>query len=191
MNGLSRAVHDLVQLFEQLRSPYALMGGLAVRVYGIPRPTYDIDFTVAMERSRLAEFYQGVQALGYAVPEQYAAGGVDRVAGMPLVKIRLYLEDRGVDVDLFLAESAYQREALSRRVRQDIEGRPVWIVSPEDLVLLKLVAHRPRDIADVGDVLFTQGQLDEAYLRRWAAPLGVLEELERVLAEAWSPPTPQ
>jgi hypothetical protein len=172
-----------MQLFEQAGVPYVLMGGLAVRAYGIPRPTYDVDFTVAVERSRLPGIYHAVQALGYTVPEQYASGWVDRVAGMPVVKIRLDLEDRGIDVDVFLAESTYQREVLRRRVQQEFEGRPVWFVSPEDLILMKLVAHRPRDLADVADVLFTQGQLDEAYLRRWAKELGVLEELERVLGE--------
>ena len=184
MNGLSRAVQDLAQLFEHLGVPYALMGGLAVRVYGIPRPTYDVDFTVAAERSRLAEFYEGVRALGYTLPEHYASGRVDRVAGMPVVKVRLYLEDRGIDVDLFLAESAYQKDVLARRVRHEFEGRSICFVTPEDLILLKLVANRPRDILDVRDVIFTQGQLDEAYLRRWAKPLGVLEDLEHALAES-------
>jgi hypothetical protein len=34
----------------------------------------------------------------------------------------------------------------------------------------------------VQDVLFTQGDLDEAYMRRWAKELGVAEKLEEVLA---------
>ena len=59
----------------------------------------------------------------------------------------------------------------------------VWLVSPEDLVLLKLISHRPRDMSDIADVLFTQGQLDAAYLRHWAGELGVGDALERVLAE--------
>ncbi|MGD0897963.1 MAG: nucleotidyl transferase AbiEii/AbiGii toxin family protein [Thermoguttaceae bacterium] len=183
MSDLSCAVKNFVRLFERLGVPYALMGGLAVRVYGIPRPTYDVDFTVAIARSRLPELYAAVRDLGYTVPEQYATGWVDNVAGMPVVKVRLYLEGRGIDVDIFLAESDYQREVIARRTRQEIEGRAVWLVSPEDLILLKLIAHRPRDLGDVGDILFTQGRLDEEYLRRWARQLGVLEELERVLAE--------
>jgi len=65
---------------------YAVMGGMAVRVYGIPRPTHDIDFTVAVPRDRLPELYAAVQALGYMVPEPYLQGWVDQVAGMPLVK---------------------------------------------------------------------------------------------------------
>ena len=69
-----------------------------------------------------------------------------------------------------------------RRARQPLDDRPVWLVSPEDLILLKLIAQRPRDLADVGDVLFMQGQLDESYLRRWAAALGVAARLQEALA---------
>jgi hypothetical protein len=55
-------------------------------------------------------------------------------------------------------------------------------VSPEDLILLKVVAARPRDLGDIEDVLFAQSDLDETYMRRWAKELGVAEKLEEVLA---------
>jgi hypothetical protein len=41
--SLSETLRDFVQLFDGLHLPYAVMGGIAVRVYGIPRPTYDVD----------------------------------------------------------------------------------------------------------------------------------------------------
>ena len=183
MNDLARALGDFIQLFERLRIRYAVMGGIAVRVYGIPRPTHDVDFTLAIHRDKLPDLYEAVRELGYTVPEEFAGGWVDEVAGMPLIKFRLYLQGRGVDIDVFLAESPFQEQLLARRRRQQIDELPAWFVSPEDLVLLKLLARRPRDIADIGDILFTQGQLDEAYLRHWADQLGVLVELERVLAD--------
>jgi hypothetical protein len=55
------------------------------------------------------------------------------------------------------------------------------------LILLKLIAGRPRDLVDVQDILFIQGQLDEAYLRRWAAAVGVTEPLEEALSD-WQKP---
>ena len=183
MIDLARALQDFVLLFERLETPYAVMGGIAVRMHGIPRPTHDVDFTVAIDRKRLPDLYQSVRDLGYTVPEQYATGWVDRVAGMPVVKVRLYLEGRGVDIDIFLAESSFQEQLLARRRREQIDDLSVWIATPEDLILLKLLSHRPRDIADIGDILFTQGRLDEAYLHHWAGQLGVVDELERVLAE--------
>jgi hypothetical protein len=63
------------------------------------------------------------------------------------------------------------------------ENLEYWLVSPEDLILLKLVAARRRDFSDAGDVLFMQGQLDETYMRHWAKELGVLDKLEQVLKE--------
>jgi hypothetical protein len=57
----------------------------------------------------------------------------------------------------------------------------VWLVSPEDLILLKLLANRPRDIADIGDVFFMQGQLDVTYMKKWAQRLGVADRLEPFL----------
>jgi len=183
MNDLSRALRELVLLFERLKTRYAVMGGLAVRVYGIPRPTYDIDFTLSIGRERIPALYDALRELGYTIPEQYASGWVDHVAGMAVVKARLYLAGHGIDVDLFLAESPYQQELLARRRREVVDEFELCLVSPEDLILLKLISHRPRDMADIGDVLFTQGELDTAYLRRWAAELGVLRELEEALSD--------
>ena len=40
------------------------MGGLAVRVYGIPRATYDIDFTLAVQRELLSILFEEVESLG-------------------------------------------------------------------------------------------------------------------------------
>jgi hypothetical protein len=88
MSDLSTVLADFSSLFERLGVPYVVMGGMAVRVYGIPRATYDIDFTIGFPRDRLLELYEHVRVLGYTVPEAYETGWVDVVAGMPLVKAR-------------------------------------------------------------------------------------------------------
>lgn len=181
MKDLTEALREIAGIFESLSACYAVMGGMAVRIHGIPRPTHDIDFTVALPRERLPDFFARATEAGYTVAESYLRGWVDQVAGMPLVKLRMYLAAHGIDIDIFLAESDFQASLLARRRREDLEGGPLWIVSPEDLILLKLVAGRPRDLVDVQDVIFTQGQLDERYLHRWAAALGVSDRLEQAL----------
>jgi hypothetical protein len=180
MKDLLDCLDELTRLLEAERIDHVVMGGLAVRVYGIPRATYDVDFTVALERARLPGLYDRFEKLGYTVPEAYRRGWVDEVAGLPLVKCRFYSGERGIDLDFFLAESPYQQEVLRRKRREQVNGIMVWLVSAEDLILLKLIAHRPRDLADIADVIFTQGELDLSYLRKWAAELGVGERLEEV-----------
>ena len=183
MTDLPAVIFELVDLFDRMGLPYAIMGGIAVRAHAIPRPTYDVDFTVAVPPDRLGDLLATIAERGYTIPDQCAGGWTDRVGGMPLVKVRLYLDGRGVDADLFLVETPFQRDVIERRVACQVEGRSMWVVSAEDLVLFKLIASRPRDLIDIQDVFFTQGTLDEPYLRRQAIALGIEAQLDDALAD--------
>jgi hypothetical protein len=178
MKPVDQALLDFVTIFRELDLPYAVMGGIAVRAHSIPRPTWDVDVTVQISRLDLPKLFAAVEARGYSVPESYVTGWVHEVASLPLVKFRLYSEGGGVDVDLFLAESPFQQELLRRSTVQETEVGAVSVVSPEDLILLKLFAGRERDLIDVADILFVQGALDANYLRHWASQLGVRDLLE-------------
>ena len=184
MKDLTQALREIAGIFESMSACYAVMGGVAVRIHAIPRPTHDVDFTVALARERLPDFFDRAMDAGYTIAEPYLRGWVDQVSGMPLVKLRMYLQEHGIDVDIFLAESEFQASLLARRRHEDFEGGPIWFVSAEDLILLKLIAARPRDLLDVQDIFFTQGRLDEDYLRQWAAELGVSDRLDQVLRES-------
>jgi hypothetical protein len=77
-----------------------------------------------------------------------------------------------------------------RDVRQAVplEGRPLWFAAPEDLILMKLKAGRPRDFEDALGVLVAQrAMLDEAYMTDWARRLGIADELAYVLRESDPP----
>jgi hypothetical protein len=182
MTDLVDTLHAFAGLFEGLAIPYAIMGGWAVRVYALPRPTFDVDFTIVIDRDHLPELYAAAEQAGFTVPEQYRNGWVDSVASMPLVKFRLYLDERGIDIDIFLAESEYQMNLMERRVQHRVGNATAWFVTAEDLILLKLIAGRTRDRADIDDLLIARSELDEPYLRRWAGPLGVEQRLDEVLA---------
>jgi predicted nucleotidyltransferase len=183
MKNVTDTLHALIDLLDQLSIEYAVMGGFAVRSHGVPRPTYDVDVLIVLERQQLPKLFDRLREQDFGIPEAYDTGWVDRIKEMPLVKLRRFIRDESLDVDLFLAETEFQTQVMNRRTRLDADGRIVWVVSPEDLVLLKLLAGRPRDLGDVTDVLFMQGSLDVEYMRRWAEELGVKKELERALAE--------
>lgn len=88
-----------------------------------------------------------------------------------------------MEVDVFIAENPFQRELLKRRQRVETPDGRTWLTSPEDIILLKLLAHRPRDLSDIGDILFTQAELDWTDLLRRADLIGVREPLELVLKQ--------
>jgi hypothetical protein len=184
MGKLHEAIRDFIRLFESRGVTYAILGGLAARALGIPRPTYDVDFTISVSRNELALLVDAAEELGYTVPVAYRAGWIDQVGGMPFVKFGVAIGDRSVDIDVFLAESPYLQTVLARRRREVVENdEDAWIVTAEDLIVLKVLSGRPRDAIDVQDVLFIQGELDREYMRHWAKTLGVLSNLDDALAK--------
>ena len=191
MSELERALFEITTLLTQSGYEYAVMGGLAVRVDSIPRPTYDVDLTVSIERSELPKLFQSLERLGFTIPAPYQQGWVDEVGGMPLIKVKTYINGSpGVAIDIFLSETDFQKSCLKRRFEITLDGRSLWVIAPEDLILLKLLAARPRDLLDVADILFTQGHLDETYLRQWAKSLDIADRLEKALTDARSEQQP-
>ena len=184
MNPVITTLLQIVDCLAEQNIEYAVMGGLAVRAHAIPRPTNDVDLTVALSRESLPSWYEKLESIGVTVPEVYRTGWIDNVAGMPIVKLKTYLNPKqSVDIDVFLAESEFQSSILARKIQMDVEGRLIWLVAAEDLILLKLIASRPRDLVDISDILFVQGELDQDYMRKWSRPLGIETQLEQVLAE--------
>ncbi len=183
-NPVLQALWEIVESLESKRIDYVVMGGLAGRALAIPRPTNDVDLTIACDFQLLPELLQTWESECIQVPQIYRTGWVDRIAGMPLIKLKTRVDsNHSVDLDIFLCETDFQHSLLTRRQRVEIEDHAIWIVSPEDLILLKLIANRPRDLVDVADILFVQGQLDRTYLRQWATSLEITDRLEKVLAE--------
>jgi hypothetical protein len=79
---------------------------------------------------------------------------------------------------------------MTRATTLKVGQSDVRFASPEDLVIHKVVAGRPRDIEDVRSVLLKNLQVDVTYIRRWLGELGValneplVERFEDVLKSA-------
>jgi hypothetical protein len=170
---LERLLFRLIPLLEAAEVPYMVMGGLAVRVWGLPRSTFDLDLTLSLPPEELRRFCAHLEREGFEVPEAHRKGFADTLQGMGKFSFQDYETHPPVTVDCFVTTTEYQKEAFSRRRLVELEGRQVWMISPEDLLLHKLVAGRQKDLLDIDDLLLIQGQVDRAYLREWADALGV------------------
>lgn len=168
----------ILDLLDRVKIPYMVMGGLASRVIGLPRSTYDVDLTLVLDPEAVTGFCQEVERMGFSVPEAHQRGFVDTLKGMGKFTFQDLSADPPVAVDCFLVTTPYQREAFTRRIRMELDDRTVWMISPEDLVLHKLLAGRGKDFQDIDGIFLIQGTMDRAYLRKWAAVLGVSEMLE-------------
>jgi hypothetical protein len=182
-----RALEQAWITLEKLNLPTAVMGGLALAAWKHVRATRDVDLLVGIGNTDLNAL---LQALAQAKIRPKREPAVVELGQLRLVQLLFeppgsYLE---LQIDLLLAESEYQLEALARRLpaRLPAVEIEVSVLTCEDLVLHKLLAGRLIDRADAAALLrANRDALDHDYLFRWARTLALVSELKEVWAEAF------
>jgi hypothetical protein len=147
--------------------PYLIVGGQAVLVHGEPRLTRDIDVTLGVDVDRLDDMLAIAAHAGWKLLVQNPRDFAQQTMVLPC-------EDSasGVRIDFIFSNSSYERNAMSRSTIRKAGTVDVRFASPEDLIIHKVVAGRPRDIEDVRTVVLKNPQLDVAYIRHWLDELG-------------------
>jgi hypothetical protein len=140
---------------------WVVMGAVAANRYRREvRLTGDLDLLVASHGSNgLGALEASFENAGWSVRRGSADGAI----------LRLRHATLGA-VDLVLAETEYQREAIERAASEvSGAGVPLRVLRIEDVLVHKLIAGRPRDLADIEDILARRPELDETYVQRWVA----------------------
>jgi len=80
--------------------------------------------------------------------------------------LRLHHTELGL-ADLLIAGTEYQRQAIERaRWETPGVGEPIAVLTPEDVIVHKLIAGRSQDRADVEAILAAGVPLDDDYIER-------------------------
>jgi len=189
---LETAVAPVASALEALTVDYYLAGSVISSLFGVARATADVDLVAALRREHARPL---VHALGdsYYADEDMALDAISRRSMFNVIHLGTMLK-----VDVYIAGTAFDRSALSRRQRDtivaDSPAKEFAIASAEDVVLHKLRWFRDggelsdRQWGDILGVLRVQRALDLAFMRTWATDLEISDLLERALAEASQPP---
>jgi hypothetical protein len=133
----------VLEALETSRVDYALVGGLAVAVWGAPRATKDID--VLIQPADLSRAKDLVRARGFtleALPFSFKDGTeIRRVNKVDPAGNLMTLDFMIVDANL--------AEPWRSRVRLPFEGGFVTVVSRDALIGMKARAARPQDMMDI------------------------------------------
>ena len=189
---LLAALRHVWATLSSLNVKMALMGGIAVAAWRHFRNTRDVDVLVGIDPAGEDELLRKLITAGLTPLQNppVLRIGESRIISLSYEPPRRFLSIR---VDLFLADSEFHQNALSRRVSATLPGmdEPVSILSCEDLILFKLLAGRILDRADCAYLLRANAQkLDVPCLADWAQRLQVVPELREVWREAYGPQSP-
>ncbi len=82
-------------------------------------------------------------------------------------------ENQETVVDLLLADSEFLQSALARKRRILFGSQVVCILTLEDLILMKMIAGRLQDQADLEKIAQAELQIDQVYVEEWKDKLGL------------------
>jgi predicted nucleotidyltransferase len=194
MQNLIDVVAALADAFDRLQIRFAIGGAIANNYWGIVRATKDVDCLISLPAIKYQLFADELNTIGFRLRDkdgQPTPLMVPRLREQfsrdKLVECHYVMADPPVRVELFVPAVALQEEILRRAVSIRMRAREVPVTTAEDLILLKLVFHRVKDLQDIRGILYVQrGQLDLEYMRHWSARTlesEVQAEMEQLIDE--------
>lgn len=185
-------VAKVAAALDRLGVRYVVGGSLASSLFGVPRSTQDVDVVAELREEHVAAFAEALASEFY-VDAEMILDAVRRRSSFNVIHLATMFK---ADVFVPASDPWITSEMARGRVEQFPVGDalvPVRLASPEDTLLHKLVWYRlgdevsDRQWGDLRGILKVRGgDLDAAYLTRWAEHLGVTELLQRALREAKS-----
>jgi hypothetical protein len=133
--------------------------------------TADVDVTVEVEEPKLPALVRSLERAGFRSRVEDWAEFARRTRVVPLVFAK-----NGLPLDLVVSGPGLEERFLERARRVSIRKLRVPVMAPEDLVVVKLLAQRPRDLEDVRGILTRQGDALDV-----DAVLQLLREIEEAL----------
>lgn len=171
MTDLECALAEVAAALEHCRLPYMLIGGLAVASTGEPRATLDVDISAWVDPARTRDTTECLCRQLRAIPADPFAF-VDQRRVLPV------MTSMQIRADIVFASMPVEREGIRRAVLKPLAGRMIPVASVEDLLLMKLISERQKDLADARALLRRfRTSLDLGYL------MPKLEELAKALAQ--------
>jgi len=181
-------LESFTDILEQLDIAYAIGGSVASSIYGRVRFTEDADITVEPFDNQADKLIELLSS-DYYISKAAVYQALKQQGSFNVIHL-----DSAFKIDVFIRkDTAFEKQLIIRRKLlklSDSIKKEFAVVSPEDIILLKLQWYRDGECSsqrqwdDVLGILTVQaGQLDLEYLNKWAAILGINELLDKAVSE--------
>jgi hypothetical protein len=164
------------------RIPHAIGGSLALGLLGAPRDSHDVDLNVFLGESDHDPALAALVGAGFLVDLEEPGGAIGALLGLsevPASEVDPGESYRGatvqaffggIAVDLFFPPPAFGERASRRVLEIWIGGSTLPVLSPEDLVVAKIMSFRGKDLEDANRLLEVRGaSLDSKYVEEQIA----------------------
>lgn len=138
---MSGRVERVLAALERAKVRYLVVGGVAVVLHGYLRTTLDLDLVLHLERENLERALEAFAGLGFRPQAPVQEN---------MTVFSLWHQDHpGFAVDLFVHEPFDFDAVYERALRVPLPGTQATVVSREDLMAMKRLTGRARDLEDI------------------------------------------
>jgi predicted nucleotidyltransferase len=160
-------IQALQSLLSQFNDQGVIIGGVAVSLLGIPRYTVDLDVVF------LLSFEDIPRLLAEAAKHGIEPRISDPIAFARKSRVLLLRHHAsGIDIDLSLGTLPFEVEMVERSKMVEIGSIKLRLPTPEDLIIMKAIAHRSKDLTDIQSIAASHPNLDKERVRFWVEQFG-------------------
>lgn len=159
-----QAVHNLLVKFN---NQGVIIGGVAASLLGTPRFTADLDAVFLLNLDDLPKFLEEAarQGIEPRIPDPVGFARKNRV-------LLLRHAASAIDIDISLGVLPFEIEMVERSTVIKFHGIQLRLPTPEDLVIMKAIAHRAKDLADIQAITNSHPDLDRERIQYWVEQFG-------------------
>lgn len=148
---VAKLLGDLSDALSTLGVRWYVFGAQAAVVYGSNRLTSDVDVTLELGKVSIARALKVLGTKGL-VPQLPDPKFIELTRVIPLLHV-----PSSIPVDLVLAGPGLEEQFFDRAVTVRLGSRNVRFASPEDLIVMKVLSARSKDLEDVESILRAKG----------------------------------
>ncbi len=150
-----------------------VIGGLAVSILGRPRMTRDIDAVLTLPN----HLWEPLLASATKYDIEPRVPDCLRFARESMVFLLKHVPT-DTPIDLSVGTTDFEQHALLHRQNKRISNTTIPLPQVEDLIVMKAIARRPVDQADITTLMDRHSKVDKQYIQQW------LEEFSAILEDA-------
>lgn len=171
------------KILSDLKITYLITGGIAVAAFGRVRATHDIDIVVEIKEKE-------INPLATAFRKMFKGGYADE----EMMKDALQNEGQfnfidpntGFKIDFWIQKNdEFSESEFSRKKIKIIDKQKLYFISPEDLILRKLLWYKLGDgskhLEDADSIFKFSKNIDVNYIKKWAEKQETNKILEDLL----------
>ncbi|BCY16428.1 hypothetical protein hrd7_02770 [Leptolinea sp. HRD-7] len=160
-------LESIQELLDKIPDRGVIIGGIAVSVLGEQRFTTDIDILVLLTNDQLRNFLDASNKAGFKsrVTDPNTFAMQNRV--IPMIH-----SESGLRADFIMGMLPFEKEVVARAKKSKIHDVEITLPTIEDLIILKAIASRPKDLSDISGLVKHGRNLDIERIEYWVKQFG-------------------